>query len=458
MDASGGGSSGRRSRADAQARLPCGVARWAVALTSVALLAGWAAFALTSDEAAGAPAGETEQGFRALLLDAPDGEVRLRLLADCEPPSGSGFTSPYEIPLAGHDLTARIGQGGGFAIDESYVEEWTDGDEAHVVVTVDGEVESDGTASGVLQADLRVWNGQSSAFTMRCDTGGVRWSATPAQTRRISRDVPVPGVVGIESSAGDLVAFTADGRPLTIGAGGAGEPVGAPLWDPGTAVDRYVGVLAAAGSGAWTYGQPGAGGFGFVRTDLVTGDRTTVAKQVLASASEDGALFFSTVRDEQVHLERVDPVTGDTLVSVPTEGGRLAVDDTHVWLLPHDGTSVLGFDRDTLELRAEHPIDGPAHDIAVGAGGLWLSEESTLSFLDIASGRESVVDLPGVAAVVGDDRGAWVSQPREQVLRRIEGGAVVAVVDLPGPAWDLERTEGGGLWVSVEDHVLQVDD
>lgn len=248
--------------------------------------------------------------------------VSLRLLAACEPPEGSGFSSPYTIPLAGHDLIAPVGEGGGFAVDESYVEDWTDGDEGHVVVAVDGEVEADGTASGVLRANLRVWNGQSAAFTMQCDTGDVRFSATPAPTSRISRDAPVPRVAGIESSGSELVAFTADGRPRIIGVDGAGEPARQPFWDGGAASRRDVGVLAAAGSGAWSYGQPGASGFGVVRTDLETGAQTTVAKQVLAFGSGNDQLFALTLADEQVRLERLDPATGATLVSVPAEGGR----------------------------------------------------------------------------------------------------------------------------------------
>lgn len=431
--------------------------RRGVASTLVALLAGCGASGCTSETSSAAPPGETDQGFRALLLDAPHDEVSLRLLAECDPPVGSGYTSPYGIPLEGHDLTARVGEGGRFAIDESYVEEWTDGDEAHVVVAIEGEAEADGTATGVLRAKLRVWNGQSDAFTMACDTGDVHWSATPADTSLISRDVPVPGVVGVESTGSELVAFTADGRPLTVGVDGAGEPVGAPFWDgEEVGLGRYVGVLAAAGTGAWSYGQPGATGFGVVRTDLATGAQTTVAKVVLAFGSEGGDLFALTLAEEQVHLERVDPVTGATLVSVPTEGGRLAVDDTSVWVAPHQGPSILRYDRKTLELTAEHPVARPAYDIDAGTGGLWMSGEDTVSFLDTASGEESPIDLAGVAQVVGDDRGAWVSQGEERVLRRVEGGSVVAVVDLPGPASDLERTDDGSLWVSVEDRVLQV--
>lgn len=48
-------------------------------------------------------------------------------------------------------MTASLREDGRFVIEESYVEEWTDGDEAHVVVEVDGKVEVDGTANGVLR-------------------------------------------------------------------------------------------------------------------------------------------------------------------------------------------------------------------------------------------------------------------------------------------------------------------
>ncbi len=422
-----------------------------------ALLAGCGTADSASDVSSGESTGTTDQGFRALVLDAPDGEVSLRLKAECEPPATTGYTSPYGIPLEGHELTASLREDGRFVIEESYIEEWTDGDEAHVVVEVDGKVEVDGTANGVLRAGLRVWNGQNAAFDMECVTGDVDWSAVPADMSRLGRDVAVPGVIGVEPAGTGVVAFIADGRPVVIGPDGAGEPVGEPFSDAEEmGFADYVGALAVVDGAVWSHGRPDPQGAGIVRTDLATGAQVSVAKHVLAFAYDSGELFALTLVEEQVRLERMDPVTGATLASVPAEGGRLAVDDARLWVVPQVGPGVFGYDRETLDLTSEHPIGEPALDVVIGPGGLWLLREDTISFLDTTSGVESVMNIGGVGSLVADERGAWVSQPQERVLRRVEGGEIVDVVDLPEGASDLEPTNDGSLWASLKDRVLEV--
>lgn len=111
--------------------------------------------------------GTTEQGMRMRVDVLGEREVRLRLPADCrrdDRPEG-----PEPTSLERHPLTADVAADGSFSLDESYVEDGTDGDEEHVDVRVAGRFADDGTAAGTFEVTGRWWDGQgrSSARPVR---------------------------------------------------------------------------------------------------------------------------------------------------------------------------------------------------------------------------------------------------------------------------------------------------
>ena len=196
------------------------VRTWGVVLGGVAVLVtascGGSGGPDSGDDPEAEPAGlvgETDQGLRLRIDVVGDREVSLRFPAVCGRHDRSD--GGVAVSLHRHRLETGVDDDGGFAVDETYVEDGTDGDEEHVEVRIDGDFSGDGTASGTLEVTSRWWNGQSQDFSADCETGTVAWTADRPPVEGDDLVVPIERPTSLAPAGADLVAR------LPIGRGGA---------------------------------------------------------------------------------------------------------------------------------------------------------------------------------------------------------------------------------------------
>lgn len=419
--------------------------------------------------------GETDQGLRLRIDVVAPGEVRLRFPAVCGRDDGPGDGAV--VSLHRHPFVVPIDRDGGIAVDESYVEDGTDGDEEHVDVRIDGAIVPDGTASGTLEVTSRWWNGQSEAFGADCVTGVVHWSADGPPVEGDNLVVPladpsVPTAAGADLLARlgtgalvRIVAGTGEVRPLGGSApavpgsgpgrtdGSAPPTVAAGPVGPGVA-PSWMTNLAVAGDGVWAV-DPATGALS--RFELAGGGPTASVDAPLDDvAAAPGALWTvsTNVLRSGYALDRRDPVTGAVEATVPVERGRLVAGPTDVWYA--DATLAGGrlwrVDPVTASLSspldAEIPLFGSV--VVASADRVWWLDPSGrgLMAIDLATAQVTQVDLPSVPdAIAADASGVWTFHAQEAVARRVEGGRAVRTVDVPEGWSDLAVSADGAVWL-----------
>lgn len=81
--------------------------------------------------------GTTEQAQRLRIDRVGEREVSLRFPAECHPTDNPDINR--SVALHRHRLKTSVADDGEFTVDESYVENGTDGDEEHVDVRIEGD-------------------------------------------------------------------------------------------------------------------------------------------------------------------------------------------------------------------------------------------------------------------------------------------------------------------------------
>jgi hypothetical protein len=411
--------------------------------------------------------GETDQGLRLRIDAVAPGEVRLRFPAVCgDDGPGDGMV----VRVHHHPFVVPVDGDGAFAVDESYVESGTDGDEDHVDVRIEGDFERDGTAAGTLEVTLRPWSGERDEFGTDCETGVVHWEADGPPVEGNPLVVPLAPPSEVTNAGPDLlarvgggelvriVAATGEVRPLggtppaAADAGSAGSAPPTVGTGPGGlgVAPSWMTNFAVVGDGVWAV-DPATGALS--RFDLAGGVPTATIQTFLDSmaAGPDALWTVSTNWPRDAYtLDRRDPVTGTVVASVPVERGQIIPGPTDVWYADPtwEGTRLQRVDPATATLSS--PIDAaelPLRETTVVASAdrvWWLDDDGDLRAIDLTTGRHDRVELPSAAdSLAADPTGVWTYHDQEAVLRRVEGGQVVRTVDAPDG-------QGGGVAVSAD--------
>jgi hypothetical protein len=410
--------------------------------------------------------GTTGQGMRMRVDVDGGGDISLRLPADCGPPDESGdpgATSLHRHPVALDP--GDIDDDGSFRIEESYIEEGTDGDEEHVEVVVEGRFAADATAAGTVEASTRWWDGQASGFGAPCVTGPVDWTAAERPAPRSDVAVPVGADTELAVPAGDdLLTVLETGEVLRVDVAGEARrldgsaPAPAPPEGAGPEVVTTAGVglglrdVAVVADGAWMPVPDG-----IARHELADGRITArVAGPLAGMAAGPDALWTVSTNgwDQTLTLQRRDPVTGTVVASAPVGAGSPVVGPDALWL-PYGTLAGERLDRvdpvtlatvETFEIDVELPADGHA---ATG-DQVWFLDWRRLTAVDVSSGNQEEIDLPTApsALTAAREGGVWTIHEREAVARRIVDGEVVRIVDLPEGWWQVTTTDDGAVWLS----------
>ncbi len=417
--------------------------------------------------------GETEQGLHLRIDPVGDREVSLRFPVVCGRDDRPGEGSV--VSLHRHRLETGVDGDGGFTVDESYVEDGTDGDEEHVEVRIDGDFAEDGTATGTLEVTARWWNGEGEEFSADCESGTVAWTADrpPAEGDDVVAPMATPMALAAAgpdllagSGSGEVVRIDADTGevrrldgsapagpatteadpnvpPVAVAGGSAAPATEAPIW---------LGNLAVVADGVWMVDAA----TGLVsRFELADGARTaTIAQPIDSIAAGPDALW--TVSTNAFHsgyaLDKRDPTTGAVLASTPAERGITAVGPT-VWYIDATlaGGRLARVDPTTVALGEPFEVDIPqfGEDPVVTEDRVWWLDTDGLMSIELATGRVGLMDLPSYPdSVAGDATGVWTLHEQEAVARRIEGDRVVRTVDVPDGGWNVAVTTDGAVWLA----------
>jgi peptide/nickel transport system substrate-binding protein len=154
-------------------------------------------------------------------------------------------------------------------------------------------------------------------------------------------------------------------------------------------------------------------------------------------------------------LAMIDLATGKLDGSVPLESrpGDVAVGAGGVWVTLPDRGAVVRIDPETLTVRDTIPVGADPSGIAIGEGSIWVTNGGSASVSRISPETEEVVqtiDLPGgpVGIAVGQG-GVWVANSLGASVSHIDPGsgdilATIAVGDAPVDVAIDDR----GVWVA----------
>ena len=235
-------------------------------------------------------------------------------------------------------------------------------------------------------------------------------------------------------------------------------------------VDQLVKVDAATGTVTMTVDGGTAAAIGTDAVWVTVGGQETrkidpVTGEVLLTVATSGSYLAIGAGSVWVPttdgIARIDPDTGDVVATIPIVGGSvtdLAADDTGVWVTDKGAGLVRRIDPETNAVVAEIPTGAGAHDLAIDASGVWVTNYrgGTVSRIDPAT-NEVVATIEGVGSGVGIAAGGgaiWVSTQGLGISRiDPETNEVVLVAELDG--WSYGVAYGDGeLWVSSVDHQL----
>lgn len=429
----------------------------------------------SDDAAAGSPvdvAGETEQGLR-VVLDATDDEVVVRASIDCptdfrEP--GRPLPSAVPVPLEQAPLVADVDSDGRFATREHYVVDGGDGDEIEVDLELAGSYRSGGTASGSARVEMELRNGQDPDHPQACDVE-VAWRADEPFVPPVGPAVDVGGEAHVLEATGEdvwalVLPTTAPhgerGDLVRLGTDGVRSRWGGVVEDPASVA--FVDSLVADGDGGFWYpsGQHDRSATVHVGPDgSVT--KFPFPEHIQDVVVSDGQLWAAGAivgQPPKFRLHRLDPTSGAVVATLPRDGaGRLATDGIRLWVTDDvsGDVSVLRAADGNVERQVQVGDLYGAPALTVGGTAAWYPIEWDLLGQLNEDGTMTSVRLPStIADIEADDRGVWVSSNREAVIRRVEDGQVVRVVDVPEGAGQLAIAGDGAVWVGTRTSVVRV--
>ncbi len=158
---------------------------------------------------------------------------------------------------------------------------------------------------------------------------------------------------------------------------------------------------------------------------------------------------------------RVDPASGELLASITIEAIELTdlpVDNDAAWVTAKEDGKVFRIDPATNEVVAEIQTGAGAHGIVIDSSGVWVSNyrANTVSRIDPAT-NAVVATVAGVGSGVGitaGDGAIWVST-RGEGISRIDPATNVAALHVELAEWNYGIAFAAGeLWISSVDHQL----
>jgi streptogramin lyase len=171
-----------------------------------------------------------------------------------------------------------------------------------------------------------------------------------------------------------------------------------------------------------------------VRIDPITGDWTRTPSGPSLSAvlaAGDGAVWRLGTQDAKSRLDRLDPVSGRTIATIPTHtaGDAIAIGGSSLWTLDAGGVLT---QRDPATGRALRRLSGLGRSLGLG--------EKVLT---------------------ADATGVWAVRPGA-LIRVATGGSVVRRVPLPADALTVFSEDSGDLWLArgaagLRSQLLRVD-
>lgn len=221
-------------------------------------------------------------------------------------------------------------------------------------------------------------------------------------------------------------------------------PLGAEAW----------GVAYGFG-GAWIQVDPPVDQI--VKVDEGTGEVTvTVDGGRDAAIAQDGVWIAAGSE-----VRKIDPMTGDVLVSAPVEASYIAVGAGSVWVPSTTGVSRL--DPDTAQVAARIRLDTGVTEIVVSGDDVWITDKEggTLTRIDARTNEVAAVIETGSGAhgVVADDGAVWVANYQANTVSRVDPrtNEVVATIDDVGSGVGVAAGDGG-IFVSDQHHgVSRID-
>jgi YVTN family beta-propeller protein len=190
-----------------------------------------------------------------------------------------------------------------------------------------------------------------------------------------------------------------------------------------------------------------------IKVDVATGEVAMAIDGAIGVAFTDDGVWAAM--SEERELRKLDPASGETLLSVPGGGAYLASGAGSVWAVA-DGR-ILRFEPASGDLLATIPIDAiELTDIAVDDGSAWVTakEDWKVFRIDTAT-NEVVAEIqtgPGAHGIVVDASGVWVTNYRENTVSRIDPATNEVVATIDGVGSGVGITAGdGAIWVSTSE-------
>jgi peptide/nickel transport system substrate-binding protein len=154
-------------------------------------------------------------------------------------------------------------------------------------------------------------------------------------------------------------------------------------------------------------------------------------------------------------LAMVDPDSGELTASIPLEErpGDVAVGAGGIWVTLPDRAAVMLIDPETMTIRDTIDVGADPSDIAVGAGSVWVSNGGSASVSKISPETQRVVDtIPitgGPAGIAVGGGGVWVANSLGASVTHLDAdsGDLVATIGVGDAPVDV-ALDDRGVWVS----------
>ena len=198
-----------------------------------------------------------------------------------------------------------------------------------------------------------------------------------------------------------------------------------------------------------------------IKVDVATGEIAMVIDGAIGVTFTDDGVWVAMPAQQELH--KLDPASGETLLTVPGGGAYLASGAGSVWAVRvrrADSAS-----RPRIRREDCRDIDrGPElTDIAVDDDGAWVTaKEDGKVFRIDPSTNQVVAEIEtgaGAHGIVIDGSGVWVTNYRENSVSRIDPATneVVATIDDVGSGVGITAGDGA-IWVSTQGHgVSRID-
>jgi hypothetical protein len=232
----------------------------------------------------------------------------------------------------------------------------------------------------------RSWSAMAVALVLIVGVGiGVVLSGLISRGPYVGAPSPSPPT-SPSPTAGPSASVAGQPRP-SVGADLPSRPVESSFDVKGTA-------LAVAGEALWI---ADANDRVARKVDPTTGrvDQTVPLQHQPASLlAAAGSLWVSMA--DGTELVRLDPATGSTIATIQAGPGRLAADETGIWLASTNDLMRIDSSTNTVGASIKLERRDPTFGVALGFGAAWVGSEQRISRIDTTSGTV-VATIPGDA-------------------------------------------------------------